>query len=239
MRAATLFAIGSAAILAAPAVAVWAQSTVPVDGSGLGDFWYVTDMPMSDAVGLFLLVDFFGRALGMMLIGVGLYRLGVLSGGRTQSRYRTMVAWGFGVGVPIAAVGVAVQVLGGFSASAALYGEIPNSIATIPVVLGYIGAITLWNNRSATSFHLRIRSVGRMALTNYLMKTVLGVVILSVIFGSVDLSRWTVLLFVGSVWVVEILWSKPWLDRFAFGPAEWVWRSLTYRSFQPMRLRET
>lgn len=239
LRPWTLFAIGGLVILSSPIVAVWAQSTIPLDGAGLGDFWYVSDSPMSDAVGGFLLVDFFARSLGMMLIGVGLYRLGVLSAKLPESQYRTMVWWGFGVGLPIAATGVAIQILGDFSPSVALLGEIPNSFATIPVVLAYIGILTLWNRRGETPFHLRIRAVGRMALTNYLMQTVLGIVILQVILGVIDLSRWRILVFVLVVWVIEIAWSKPWLDRFRFGPIEWLWRSLTYRKAQLFRVQKT
>ncbi len=231
----TLLTIGSFAVLVAPVIAVWAQSTIPMDGAGLGDFWFVADMPMSDAVGVFLLVDLFGRAFGMMLIGVALYRLGALSGKLRVSRYRRMVLWGFAIGLPIATIGVAIQVMSGFSPSLALVAEIPNSLATIPVVLGHVGLISLWNRRDETWFHLRIRAVGRMALTNYLMQSVLGVVVLRVIVADVDVTRRGVLLFVLAVWAAEIAWSKPWLDRFAFGPAEWLWRSLTYRKFQPLR----
>ena len=238
LRPGTLFGVGVLAVMASPVVAVWAQSTVPMDGTGLGDFWYLTDVPMSDAVGVFLLVDFFGRAFGMMAIGVALYRLGALSAKLSVSRYRQMVGWGFGIGLPVAVIGVLMQVTGDFSPSIALLAEIPNSLATIPVVVAYIGLITLWNGRPQSAFHLHIRSVGRMALTNYLMQSVLGVVFLRLILGDVGLSRWGILVFVLGVWAIEIAWSKPWLDRFTFGPTEWLWRSLTYRKFQPFRVQE-
>jgi uncharacterized protein len=235
MRPRMLFALGTLAVLASPPIAVWAQSTIPANGAGLGEFWFVGEAPVSGAVDIFLFVDFFGRAFGMMLIGVGLYRLGVLSARLPRSQYRSMVVWGFGAGLSIAAIGVAIQVFGEFSTSTALLGEIPNSFATIPVVMGYIGLITLWNRRQETPFLLRIRAVGRMALTNYLMQTVFGVIILQVILDEVDMSRRWIVVFVGVVWAVEIMWSKPWLDRFAFGPAEWLWRSVTYLKLQPLR----
>ena len=235
VRPGALFGVGVLAVLVAPLFAVWAQSTIPADGAGLGDFWFVTDVPMSDGVGVFLLFDYFGRAFGMMLIGAALYRLGVLSGRWSDARYRRMVAWGFGIGLPIAAIGVVIQVTSDFSPSVAIIAEIPNSVATIPVVLGYVGLITLWNRSRETAFHLRIRAVGRMALTNYLMQSVLGVIALQVLLGDIDLTRRVVLVFVVTVWALEISWSKPCLDRFAFGPVEWLWRSLTYRKLQPLR----
>ena len=43
--------------------------------------------------------------------------------------------------------------------------------------------------------------------------------------------------FVVAVWVVQLWWSKAWLDRFAFGPVEWLWRCATYRRWQPIRAR--
>jgi uncharacterized protein len=36
-------------------------------------------------------------------------------------------------------------------------------------------------------------------------------------------------------WMLMLLWSKPWLDRFNYGPFEWLWRSLARMRFQPMR----
>ena len=50
-----------------------------------------------------------------------------------------------------------------------------------------------------------------------------------------QLSRVQLWLPVVAVWVIMLLWSKPWLDRYRYGPFEWVWRSLARASFQPMR----
>ena len=36
-------------------------------------------------------------------------------------------------------------------------------------------------------------------------------------------------------WVLMLVWSKPWLARFRFGPLEWLWRTLTYGKIAPMR----
>jgi len=42
-------------------------------------------------------------------------------------------------------------------------------------------------------------------------------------------------LFVLGAWVLMLLWSKPWLERFRYGPLEWLWRSLARGSAQPMQ----
>jgi uncharacterized protein len=79
---------------------------------------------------------------------------------------------------------------------------------------------------------------GRMALTNYLMQTVLQ----SLIFygwGLGLIGRFG-LIFVFpvslAIFVLQIFYSRWWLARFRFGPVEWLWRSLTYRRAQPLRL---
>ena len=96
--------------------------------------------------------------------------------------------------------------------------------------------IILWNNRADSWLKEKLRAAGRMALTNYLTQTVLGVLVLTILLRDVDLvNRSAVLLFVFAVWALQLWWSQAWLSRFLFGPAEWLWRVATYRSGQPLR----
>lgn len=233
VRPRVLFIVGTGLVLAAALAAVVVQGDVDATGAGLGTYWFF-DGEMSDAVGLFELFDFFSRALGMMLIGVGLYRLDIVTGARAPEFYRRMVAWGFGLGVPLAALGLVVMTMNDFSPSVALSATAPNTIATIPFALGYVGLITLWNEHRTTPLRSRVRAVGRMALTNYLAQTILGVAVLGR-FDASDLTRSAILVFVVGVWAAQLVWSQWWLDRFRYGPAEWAWRSATYRFLQPMR----
>ncbi len=230
----TLVTVGTLVVLSSALGAVLAQPTVHGDGQGLGSFWFVgqTDADMSDAVGLFLLTDFFVRAFGMMLIGVALYRSGILHGAKPRAFYVRMAKYGLGIGLPLAALGLAIQVTAGFSPGVAVIGEAPNTVATIPVALGYIGLIVLWNQRTPTRLHHRIRAAGRMALTNYLTQTIIGIVVLRGLFAGSDLSRSWIALFVITIWALQLAWSEPWLERFAFGPFEWLWRCGTYRRWQ-------
>lgn len=80
-----------------------------------------------------------------------------------------------------------------------------------------------------------LASVGRMALTNYLMQAAVIVPVCMVfdLFGHVTPSL--ALLMATLLWAVQVPLSVLWLKHFRFGPAEWVWRSLTYKSAQPMR----
>jgi uncharacterized protein len=47
------------------------------------------------------------------------------------------------------------------------------------------------------------------------------------------MSRWQTYLVVPVVWLIMLLWSKPWLDRYRYGPLEWLWRSLARGQIQP------
>lgn len=88
--------------------------------------------------------------------------------------------------------------------------------------------------------HLRLAlaAVGRTALTNYLLQTIIAVAIFYGhglgLFGSVE--RTGQMLVVLAIWASQLLVSPLWLRYFRFGPFEWLWRSLTYWRLQPLRV---
>ncbi len=224
-----LYLSGFLIMMLSPVLAAWAQSTVDTNGTDFGSF----------REDLFYIVDPFARAIAMMLIGVGLYRTGIFTGDRSPSFYRRLSVWGLGVGMPLSALGVVYVAANDFSPDVALVGSIPNTLATIPMVLGYIGLIVLWDARPQTFLVVRLRAAGRMALTNYLTQSMIGVAILTVLLADVDLTRSMIAVFVVGVWALQIWWSKLWLDRYRFGPAEWLWRSATNLRLQPLRQPNT
>ena len=73
-----------------------------------------------------------------------------------------------------------------------------------------------------------MRSVGKMALTNYLTQTLISTVIFTIIFSNLILSRSELILYVIVIWALQIYWSKYWLDHFQYGPFDWACRKLTY-----------
>ncbi|MCP3935895.1 MAG: DUF418 domain-containing protein [Actinomycetia bacterium] len=229
LSARVLFIAGALAMLVSPVGAAWVQTTIDATGEGLGEYWGDTGT-MSDAVGLWLITDFFFRALGMMLIGVGAYRTGFLKGNAGDDCYRRSARWGLGLGLPLSAAGFAFVAVNNFEPDVAVIGSIPNTVATVPVVFGYTSLITLWHRRTLERpFNERVRAVGRMALTNYLSQTVLGILILRGLFNPADLNRMLLVLFMVGVWALQLWWSRAWLARHRYGPAEWVWRVATYR----------
>ena len=231
---AVLFGAGGVCIAMSALSMVLTQSMID-PATELGDYWNDETLPMSDAVGTAFLLDFGGRALGMMLIGVGLFRVGVVQGERSPAFYRRLAGIGFAVGLPLAVLGVAIHVAAGWSDDVALVGAVPNILATLPLALAYLSAITLWNQRPDGWLHERVRAVGRMALTNYLAQTALGLLVLDGLFAFGSLGRAQIAAFVIAVWALQLAGSKPWLDRFRFGPVEWLWRMATYRRWQPLR----
>ena len=233
-RPRTLLILGSVLLLLSPAAAILLQSELPGDGSGLGGFW-TAGAELSPIAQGFLIVDVLSRAVGMMLIGVALYRNGVLTGDRSSTFYLRMSIIGLGSGLPLAAAGLVWVAARDFDPGLAFIGTIPNTLGTAPAVLGYVGLMVLWNRRPENSMHGRLRSAGRMALTNYLTQTVLGVLVLRNAITDTDLTRTMLLGFVVAVWATQLWWSKSWLDRFRYGPAEWIWRIATYRRLQRLR----
>ena len=247
LEARALFALGGLAILGAVALAIAIQPTVE-SATDLGQFWLpeaemdqdaIDSSPFGEfgaprVVGWFF-ADGFLRALGMMLIGVALYRTGVITGERSRNFYRRLVVWGFAIGLPFSIAGFTWMAATDFSPDVAIVGTVPNTLATLPLALAYLSLIALWNLRPQTTLHHRVHAVGRMALTNYLTQTIIGVIVLRILFDPDDLNRSWILLFIVAVWVVQLAWSQPWLSRFRYGPFEWIWRCATYRSWQLLR----
>lgn len=187
---------------------------------------------------------FFGiwRIGGLMLIGMALMKLGVLTGERTVSFYRRLMITAYAIGLPLV-------LFSSFNAWQhefdGLYmmraGNIPNYFGSIAMALGHVGLVILaaksgWMKRLMARF----AAVGRMALTNYLMHSV----ILTTVFYGYGLGlygripRLWQMVFVVAVLVLQ-LWISPWwLRHYRFGPVEWLWRSLSYWQRQPMRVAE-
>ena len=229
-----LLAAGIACILVIVPVAVAVQEGISADGRELGNLWLSSGDP-SGGVELYFLFDFFMRALGMMLIGVALFRMGIFSGAKSPRWYRNAAMLGLGIGLPLAVLGVVIADVEDYSPGIALLAAIPNTIGTLPAALGMVSLIILWNMRRETGAHRALQAAGRMALTNYLAQSIIGILVLRVAFDPGDLTRSWILLFVLAVWALQLAWSPAWLARFRFGPFEYLWRAATYGRFQPLR----
>src|SRR5690606_33053597 len=115
-----------------------------------------------------------------------------------------------------------------------------NLVGSVAVALGHIGLLGAVVKAGALgAARRRLAAVGRMALTCYLLESVLaGLIFYGYGLGlAARLDRFEQQLVVLAIWAVLLVLAPWWLARYRFGPVEWVWRSLTYWRRQPMRRR--
>ena len=180
----------------------------------------------------------FFDTVGMMLIGMGLIKLGVVSAHRTTKFYAVMVPVGFGIGLPLAAYATYKQYASRFDPVVDAWVSATYEPARLAVALGYIGLVMLVVQAGVAPRLMHgLAAVGRMALTNYLATTIICTILFDGIgFGLFGyLRRYQLYFVVLGVWAALLLFSVAWLRFFLFGPAEWLWRSLTYWRLQPLR----
>jgi uncharacterized protein len=113
------------------------------------------------------------------------------------------------------------------------------SLSGLTLCFFYISSLTLLLRKGEWQLKLRqLGFTGQMALTNYLMQTILsvGIFVGFGFYGDVSLWGGTVICLV--IFSLQMAFSTWWLKKFRFGPFEWLWRSFTYLRFQPMKKRE-
>jgi uncharacterized protein len=174
----------------------------------------------------------------LMLVGVALFRLGFFSGGFDRGK---MLRWGWvGLimgGLAHLAIGLTIRD-GGFT----YYGTLAAFVGWSPLprlwmVLGLAALLVVYAPSATGWLGERVRATGRAAFTNYLGTSVVMMFVFHGwalgLFG--ELNRPQLYLVVALTCVLMLGWSKPWLDRYRYGPLEWLWRSLTYRQVFPLR----
>lgn len=185
-----------------------------------------------------LLLHYFWKSMGNMLLGMALFKSGVLTGQRPRALYRRMTAAGFLVGLPIVALGIWKNFASGWDARYSFFfGSQYNYWGAIVVDIGWIGAIMLaCTSVPLTRLNAALGALGRTAFSNYILQTLICTTLFYGhglgLFGSV--SRVQQILIVAAIWIVQIVASELWLKWFAFGPLEWLWRSLTYWKRMPL-----
>ncbi len=178
------------------------------------------------------------RVGGMMLIGMALYKLGVFSATRSRAFYIGLVTVGAFVGIPTIIYGAHRNIAAHWDIKYSFFlGGQYNYWASILVALGWVGLVMLACRAAVMGALTRcLGAVGRMALTNYLLQTLICTSIFYGhglgLFGSFN--RVQQILTVVAVWAVTLVLSPLWLRFFRFGPLEWLWRSLAYQKVQPM-----
>ena len=180
--------------------------------------------------GLMALASQYGWQLaGLMLIGGALMRNGWLRGQFSLPHYRRAALLLLGTGWLLAIPGIVAQwQLGWDFRWTAFYLQIPRDLASPFISLGYAAlCLGFWPAIAATRISHAIQCVGRMALSNYLLQTLICTTLFYHMGLFMSFSRLQLLAWVPAIWLVNILFSVLWLQRFPQGPLEWLWRRLT------------
>ncbi|HEU4402675.1 MAG TPA: DUF418 domain-containing protein [Candidatus Polarisedimenticolia bacterium] len=193
---------------------------------------------VSDESTLFYKYGFLDAA-GMMLLGMGLLKLGVFSAALSPRFYQAMALLGYGIGAPINWYVGHLEIAGHFDPVGMFSAYATYDLGRLSVALGHVAVVMLICKAGALRFlTTRLAAVGQMALSNYLAHSILCVLLFDGtgfgLFGR--LQRIQLLYVVLPIWAVQLLVSPIVLRRFRFGPLEWLWRSLTYWQRQPLRL---
>jgi uncharacterized protein len=252
MLAGTFFAAHAAAAAphaSAAAIAQWAEMT--------GDF-RIGPKGLADAIALYRgsyagilghrLTDqlteplwglgLFGwETLGYMLLGMAGLKTGFLTGAWSRAAYRRTALIGYGIAVPAYAALAWLLVRDGFGVPMIFAAVLAGTVLVRPPMIAATAALIILATAGGGALVERIAAAGRAAFTNYLGTSIL---MTSLFYGYglglfARLGRAELWLAVAAAWLLMLLWSKPWLDRFRYGPFEWLWRSLARGKPQPMR----
>ena len=179
--------------------------------------------------------------IGMFLLGVWFIRSGVMeNSGAHLPMFRKLAFIGLPAGIALGLLGstIAVTHIPGAEHDGFWLAHALLMLGNLPASLGYLAMIVLMlHSRSPFAKVRALAPFGRMALSNYLMQSlVMGWVFLGHGLAQWGMPRAGQVLFALALCGVQIAFSHWWLARFRYGPAEWLWRALTYMHIPAMRI---
>ncbi|WP_444995080.1 DUF418 domain-containing protein [Aliikangiella sp. IMCC44359] len=180
--------------------------------------------------------------LPIFLLGYWLIASGVLKNAKNNMILFKSLAWLgmiFGFGITVASLTILQYPVTKETTNVNIVANMMFQFSQVIVTAGYLGvAVCMYQSERWRSRLDRLAPLGRMALTNYIMHTV----ILSTLFYGYgagmfgQISRGPQLLVAIAIIIFQLILSKWWLNHYKFGPLEWFWRCLTYKKIQPMKL---
>ncbi|PKP99570.1 MAG: hypothetical protein CVT74_07625 [Alphaproteobacteria bacterium HGW-Alphaproteobacteria-13] len=179
------------------------------------------------------------ETLPLMMIGMALLRNGFLGGAWDSARYRRAALCWLAPGLLLTLLVAWVQWRSGFDHIVAVNAFLAwAGPGRLMMTIAYAALLLLLIRRmSARPWLARVAAAGRVAFSNYIGASIVMTTIFYGyglgLFGAVG--RWPLYLFCLGAWVAMLLWSQPWLERYRYGPLEWLWRSLARGRLQPMR----
>lgn len=181
------------------------------------------------------------EAVGQMLIGMGLFQMGFFSLGWPTRSYLILILFGYACAAPFTAMLAWLIHQSGFEPLRTHELMVWQSLTRPFIALAHASVLLLIVRAGVLKDLVsRLEAAGRMAFTNYLMTSVITSLVFCGyglgLFGH--LSRAGQLWVVAGVWALILVWSRPWLAHFRYGPFEWAWRSLVQWKRQPFRRAE-
>ena len=180
------------------------------------------------------LIETFWRTTSLMLLGMILYRKGVLSADKSIGYYNKMILIGFGIGLIVSLIGLNQSYNSEWSGAYVMsIGANYKIVSGLFMAIGYIGFVMLCFKKGVfKKLQNRLQATGRMAFTNYIGMSIICTLIFNGhglgLYGTLD--RLQQFLIVGAIWVLILIVSPLVLKKYRFGPLEWLWRKLTYFS---------
>lgn len=171
-------------------------------------------------------------ALAMMIFGMALFKLDAFHLSWSTRAYVTLAGTGFGVGLITNLWELQLALSSKFDLLSTFPLFIPTyHVGRLGMGCGYLGAVMLLCKLNIfCGLRGALAAVGRLALTNYLMQSLICVVIFTgwgfALVGTFE--RWQLYPLVVAIWAFQLWFSSWWLSHYRFGPTEWLWRTLTY-----------
>ena len=186
---------------------------------------------------IFALALFGLETLAYMIAGMWGLKSGFLTGAWTRARYASWARVCLAVSVPAYVILAALYWASGFD-PAYTFGVVLGLTTIVrPIMVLGIAALVILLTADGGALVARLAAAGRAAFSNYLGASLIAT---TVFYGYGGgwwgyLSRWQLYPLVVVVWALMLLWSQPWLERYRYGPFEWLWRSLSRGEAQAMR----
>ncbi len=193
----------------------------------------VTDKAFFPLVGTFA---FGWETLAYMLLGMAALKSGLLTGAWDNRRYAKWLLVGLAIVLPCYLIALRFLFRSEFAAPVVFMWSFAAASLLRPVMVVAIACLIILATRRGGALVERVAAAGRAAFSNYLGTSI---VMTGIFYGwglglFATLGRAELVLIVLAAWAVMLLWSKPWLERFRYGPLEWAWRSLTNWRLQPL-----
>jgi uncharacterized protein len=218
-----------------PDAAAVARELEAYRGGWLGQLAHRAPNALLAQTGLFLLWTGW-RAGGLMLLGMALLKWSVLSARKPVRFYAVMALGGAAFGLPLIINGAARNFEEDWSATYSLFfGSQWNYWGSLGVAFAYMALVMLAQRQQWLGPVRRaLADVGRMALTNYLLQTLICTTLFyGHCFGWYGrVERWQQVVVVVAVWIFQVGFTLAWLRFRPQGPLEYLWRALTYFRFR-------